>query len=711
MKKLLKKHFGFDDFRPLQKDIINHVLSLSDAFVLMPTGGGKSLCFQLPALRLPGLTLVISPLIALMKDQVDALQANGIAAEFINSSLNQGQIDEIQEKTKVGKIKLLYVAPERFAVKNFLDFLSEIEISLIAIDEAHCISEWGHDFRPEYRNLSKLKKLLPGVPIIALTATATEKVRSDIIKHLKLERAKTFMSSFDRENLKISVVEKKKAFPRLLNILEKYKQESVIIYCFSRKETEEIADNLNLNGFSASAYHAGLEKNKRQNVQDLFVKDKVNIIVATIAFGMGIDKPDVRLVVHYTFPKTLEGYYQEIGRAGRDGLESECVTFYTYADVRKHEFFINQISEANLQLRAQEKLSDILRFMDLSSCRKKFLLKYFGEEMEKEKCLACDSCLEEKEMLESSEIARKIMSAVLRTASRFGKNYIVAVLLGKNIQKIKINGHDKLSVFGIVDDLDEDELGQIVKQLVDLDFLQKSSGQYPVLSLTKKGAQFLQSDEELELVKPKIKNEIFVNKKTELDFNPDLFEELRKLRSQIAEKENVPPFIIFGDKSLQEMAYYLPLDEKSFSSISGVGEKKLKEYSPAFLGLITGFAKKHKLETIEKKAVREKIIKVKTPRKKFYLDTLELIVKKIPLENIAKNQGRKVPTIINHIEKIIDSGERVDLEYLKLPKDRYKKISKTFDEIGDEFLKPVWEALDGEYSYDEIRLVRVLKQK
>lgn len=708
MKSTLKKHFGYDDFRPGQEDIIRSVMDGDDNFVLMPTGGGKSMCFQLPALLLPGLTLVISPLIALMKDQVDSLRANGIEADFINSSLSSAEISERVEKIKAGKTRLLYIAPERLSLGEFRDFLQNIDISLIAIDEAHCISEWGHDFRPDYRNLSNLKTLFPSTPLIALTATATKKVREDILQMLKLKKARVFVASFDRANLHLDIINKKGAFEKLIDILSDHRGEASIIYCYSRKETEEITENLKLNGFNARAYHAGLEKETRKNTQDLFIKDKVNIIVATIAFGMGIDKPDVRLVIHYTFPKTLEGYYQEIGRAGRDGLDSKCILFYTYADLRKHEFFLGQKEDASQVEIAKNKLSEVLNFCELTSCRKKYLLNYFDEAMESEKCDSCDVCNTKLEKHDATLISQKILSCIIRSGNRFGRNHIVDILRGKNTQRIKINSHDDLPVFGIAKDTGDDDLKFYTKQLIDLDYILKSEGQYPTLSITKKGAQFLNNQEKIELIKPKEKA-LSTSKKIELEYNLELFEELKSLRRELADKANLPPFMIFGDKSLQEMAYYLPQDKDSFSQISGVGERKLKDFCDSFTDLIKKFSRDNNLESkiIQKKArLKKQEIKIRKPV--YHQKTKELLQKKIPIDRIAKNQDLKPSTIINHIEKLIDSGESLDLEYLKLPKDRFETMKEAFFECGDEKLKPVFDYLDGKYNYDELRLTRTL---
>ena len=586
---LLKTHFGYDHFRPLQEEIITEVLAGRDALVLMPTGGGKSLCYQLPAMMLPGLTLVISPLIALMKDQVDGLQANGVAAEAINSALSPSEISAVQKRALTGEIKLLYVSPERLALQAFQVFLKELPVSLLAIDEAHCISEWGHDFRPDYRNLKLLRKRYPDVPVIALTATATEKVRRDIVVQLGLERAKIFLSTFNRPNLTYEVRPKGGGAAALRVLASQFAGESVIIYCQSRKDVEALAVSFSKNGIKALPYHAGLEPGVRQRNQERFIRDEVRVMVATIAFGMGIDKPDVRLVVHYDLPKSLEGYYQETGRAGRDGLPSRCVLFYTYADAAKQEFFIGQITDAKEQANAQQKLHQVLEFCQLTRCRRGYLMRYFGEEWTDDGCRGCDNCLKPVELFDSTQIGKKIISAVLKTNERFGGGVIAGVLVGSKTTLTKQPWMESLSVFGIVEDYTEDQIKSLVRMLAETGLLLRSSGEYPTFSVSQNGKRFLMGDTPLMLPRPQVASKsvkIADQGKVVGNYDTDLFERLRVLRKRLADELGVPPFIVFGDASLRDMATSKPKDLKEFAQISGVGEKKLAQFAEDFLAVI-----------------------------------------------------------------------------------------------------------------------------
>lgn len=712
---LLKKHFGYDGFRPLQEEIISHVINGKDALVLMPTGGGKSLCFQLPALYFDGLTIIISPLISLMKDQVDALVANGIASAFINSSLDSDEIEQIMFQARNRELKMLYLAPERLASDQFKNFIQTLNVSLIAIDEAHCISEWGHDFRPEYRNLRFFREYFPNVPLVALTATATKRVRMDIIEQLGIREKKIFLASFNRPNLTYFVYPKNDSFGQLLTLLQKYKNQPAIIYCFSRKNTETLAERLSDEGFRALPYHAGIDAERRKSTQEKFIRDEVSIIVATIAFGMGIDKPDVRLVVHYHLPKSIEGYYQETGRAGRDGLPSECVLLYSHGDTKKHIYFINDIEDEAEKSHAFLKLRQVTEYCELGSCRRKYLLEYFEEENHAENCKNCDCCLASEETFDATEITQKILSAVLRTGQRFGANHIIDILRGSRSSAVASRQHDALSVFGIVKNYDKLELKGIIQALVFKKILQKSMGEYPTIALTQEGMSFIKEGKRIFL--PKLAKNIKYIKDArarEKKYNAELFEKLRVLRKQIADAKNVPPFIIFGDVSLREMALYYPQSHKSFGAISGVGEKKLEQYGSLFINVIQEFAKDNAKidstpDTPFKRASSRQSYALS--RKSTFQETEKLLKQKLSLAELARRRGLSQSTIVFHIEKLFEMNKNIDIEYLRPAKDSFEKIKKAFKKANTDMLSPVSKILGADYSYDEIRIARIFLKK
>ena len=614
---LLKRYFGYDAFRPLQREIIASVLDRRDTLVLMPTGGGKSLCYQLPALRFEGLTLVVSPLVALMKDQVDSLRANGIAAAFINSTLSYEEIGHVRARVQRNAVKILYVAPERLAMPGFRDFLARLHISLVAVDEAHCISMWGHEFRPDYRTLVDLRGLLPGVPFIALTATATGQVRRDVAEQLELTQPREFVASFNRANLTYTVRPKRRrAIDALADLLHKHRGESCIVYCFSRKTTEDVAASLSAMGLSALPYHAGLDPALRSETQEKFIRDDALVIVATIAFGMGIDKPDVRLVVHYDLPKSLEGYYQETGRAGRDGLPSECVLFYSHGDKRKQDFFIDRIEDEAERRNAQDKLDRMIEYCGLSTCRRKFLLEYFGEAWTQKDCRGCDVCLTPREEFDATIIAQKILSAVIRTGQRFGIAHVSQVLRGADTKRIRELRHDDLSVYGIVTDLSDADVKEIAGLLQTEGLLHKNSREYATLGVTEAGRKFLKDRARLTLARPKpVEDPPRASRRAALSpdpaqtwrrrsatdeadtaYDPALFDKLRALRRKLAAARNVPPYVIFGDRTLRQMAYYVPQTSESLAWLSGVGAVKLEQLGEEFLAEIVAYAREHEIE-------------------------------------------------------------------------------------------------------------------
>tara|TARA_Y100000588_G_scaffold383439_1_gene472780 strand:- start:5267 stop:7432 length:2166 start_codon:yes stop_codon:yes gene_type:complete len=708
----LKAYFGFDQFLPLQEDIISKVLAKHDSLVLMPTGGGKSLCYQLPAIQFRGLTLVVSPLIALMKDQVDGLKANGVPAGLLNSTLSPDESAEVQDQARRGELKMLYVAPERLTLPGFQRFLRSLEISLIAIDEAHCISEWGHDFRPDYRNLKALREGFPKVPVIALTATATTQVREDIVAQLGLNKPDIFISSFNRPNLTYTIQPKTEPLNTLLNLLDKHPGGSTIIYRFSRKATEETAIELTDRGFSALPYHAGLDRDLRRETQEKFIRDQVQIVVATIAFGMGIDKPDVRLVVHYDLPKTVEGYYQETGRAGRDGLPSDCVLFYSYGDRSKQEYFISNIEDDDERDKAHSKLGQVLTLCDLQTCRRAYLMEYLGEHWPKTDCGGCDICLLPREEFDATEIAQKILSTSIRTGERFGANYLVDVLRGSNNKTVKERGHHDLPVFGISRDMDSNDLKEMVRSLVTNGFLTQQSSGYPTLSVSARGRKFLKDRESLTLTRPKHtaltmpKSLDTLNRETAYDTK--LFDELAALRLEIAAQREVPAYQIFGNKALQQMAFHMPVDEQQFSNISGVGYAKLRDFSRPFLKVINEYIQANSQYTEIKR------VPITAPKRRTVLginmsirETRDLISQGLSMAEAAEERGISETTIRSHLERLVQEGGQVELNHLLPSEERRIKIESAFKEIGEARLTPVRDMLGEDYSWDELAVVRL----
>ena len=705
---ILKSRFGHDSFLPLQEEIIGNVLAGGDSLVLMPTGGGKSLCYQLPALIFDGVTLVISPLIALMKDQVDALNANGISARFINSSLPASEINRVQTEVWRGKVKILYVAPERLALQGFRSFLHNVDLSLVAIDEAHCISEWGHEFRPDYRNLRQLRQDFPDVPVIALTATATQPVREDIVSQLGLQGGEVFLSSFNRANLSYTVRPKDNSSEALISLLQQGANQSTIIYCFSRRETEELAEELNAQGLSARPYHAGLDGETRRRTQEDFIRDRVPIIVATIAFGMGIDKPDIRLVVHYSLPKSLEGYYQETGRAGRDGLPSKCVLFYNYGDKVKQDYFVNQIDDDSERENARQKLSKMVEFAQLPTCRRRLILEYFGEQWTEENCGGCDVCLRSGEEFEATEIAQKILSAVIRTGEMFGANHVIQVLIGSSMKRVLELGHDELSVYGIAKDFGRPQLRDVIGQLEARGLLVRSEGQYPTLAVTTEGREFLRERQTISLFAPADASGAKASRPDSLptvDYDENLFEELRALRRRLADAQAVPPYVVFGDVSLRHMAAAYPQSMEEFSQISGVGRLKLEQYGPEFTKVIRDYVEVNGLP--ERRNTVPASLEPKKRQGSTYEATRELLSQGLSVNQIAQQRGLEEKTIIGHLERVADQGVSLNLEHLMPSAERLQSIEEAFDVCGSAFLRPVREFLGTEFNYDELRLARI----
>ncbi len=713
---ILKKFFGFDSFKGNQEAIIKNLLDGNNTFVIMPTGGGKSMCYQLPALMKEGTAIIISPLIALMKNQVDALRNFGAEdgiAHFMNSSLSKQEITEVKEDLTRGTTKLLYVAPESLTKEENVDFLKSIDISFYAIDEAHCISEWGHDFRPEYRRLRPIIEAIgQNVPVIALTATATPKVQHDIQKNLAILDAKVFASSFDRPNLYYEIRPKTQdVIKDVIRYIKSNSGKSGIIYCLSRKKVEELAETLVVNGIKALPYHAGLESQTRRTNQDRFLMEEVDVIVATIAFGMGIDKPDVRFVIHHDMPKSLEGYYQETGRSGRDDGEGNCITFYSYDDIQKLEKFMKGKPVAEQEI-AQQLLLETVSYAESSVCRHKQLLHYFGEEYKNENCGSCDNCLHPKEKFEGKKYVRIVLEAILEVKELFKAKHIINILVGKNTATLKSYKHHKVESFGKGEEYDEKFWNAVIRQALIANLLTKDIDNYGLLKVTKKGQQFLDRPYSIMLTKdhdyenPDDDEDLLNGSHKTSSADQTLFAMLKDLRKQISRKENLPPFIIFQDPSLEDMAIQYPIKMDELTQITGVGVGKAQKYGQPFLDLIKNYVEENEiirpLDMVVKSVVNKSGLKVYVIRS---------IDRKLSLEDIALTKNLTVDELLSEIESIVASGTKLDINYyINEYVDPYhqEEITEYFQDAESDSIEDALRELgEDEFSEEEIRLVRI----
>jgi len=708
---ILKSTFGYDTFKPLQREIIANVQARHDTLVIMPTGGGKSLTYQVPALLFDGLTVVVSPLIALMKDQVEQLRALGVPAVFLNSSLAPEEYQQNMDAIKSGQVKLLYVAPETLLTPRIFALLSASKLDLLAIDEAHCISEWGHDFRPEYRQLVDVRKKFPSAVCMALTATATPRVRTDIKSTLGFAQSNEFMASFNRENLFIEVTPKRDPVAQTLSFLKNFKDQSGIIYCFSRKQVDELSATLTRYGFSVRPYHAGLEDIDRKRNQEAFIRDDVQIIVATIAFGMGINKPNVRFVIHFDLPKSIESYYQEIGRAGRDGLPAHCLLLYSYADASKIRYFIDQKEEPERSSSYQH-LDAMTRYAEGSACRRKPLLLYFGEIYAQENCGTCDNCgMEESDLTDITVPAQKFLSCVKRSGERFGAAHVVDILLGSENEKIQKYKHNELSTFGIGKELTKSQWMHIARQLVEKGLLEQEPA-YRVLSITAKGLEMLKSREQ---VKGQINEAQKSERKgargkafAESEYDKSLFSLLRNKRKELADAAGVPPYVIFSDKTLVEMSMYFPQERESLLNMSGVGKVKNERYGAEFLAIIREYCKSNEIDEKYKAPMR---MEGKDAHRR-YVAVGEAYNAGESLQSLMKHYDVTADTILNHLARFIMAGNPLrtasDLIALsQLSADQQQKVFTAFDELGSDMLKPVYDKLNATVNYDELKILRL----
>ena len=709
----LQKYFGFDRFKGEQEKVIESVLEGNDTFVLMPTGGGKSLCYQLPALMMEGTAIIISPLIALMKNQVDSIRSFGTddgIAHFLNSSLSKQAILQVKEDITSGKTKLLYVAPESLTKQDNIDFLKSVKISFYAIDEAHCISEWGHDFRPEYRRIRPIVQEIGSAPIIALTATATAKVQHDIQKNLGMLGAKVFNASFNRPNLYYAVKPKVKPENQIIRFIKEHEGKSGIIYCLSRKRVEELAELLIVNGIKALPYHAGMDATTRSGNQDKFLMEDVDVIVATIAFGMGIDKPDVRFVIHYDIPKSLEGYYQETGRAGRDGGEGQCIAYYSYKDIQKLEKFMQGKPVAEQEI-GRQLLLDTASYAESAICRRIILLNYFGETLE-EPCGNCDNCLSPKEQVEASDEVQRALTAIQEVKEKYKAEHISDILTGKLSAAVKSFRHDELEAFGNGDDHSARYWNAVFRQSIIANLITKDIDNYGLLKLTDKGNAFIKKPESFLLVRNHNYDEL------EEEYNtlnapsggavgdPELFGILKDLRKKIADKHKLPPFVIFQDPSLSDMSIQYPITIDELKNIQGVGEGKAKRYGKEFAEMIKSYVEDNNIERAQ-----DMIVKSVANKSKMKVSIIQSIDRKLSLEDIADSKGISMKELISEIEAIVNSGTKINIDYYineVLDEDHQEEVFDYFREAEEDSIDAALDELgEDEYSEEDIRLMRI----
>ncbi|MEG4058669.1 MULTISPECIES: DNA helicase RecQ [unclassified Microcoleus] len=707
LEQALKHFFGYDSFRPGQQEIVEAALQKRDMMIVMPTGGGKSLCFQLPALLKPGLTVVVSPLIALMQDQVEALQDNGIGATFLNSTLSSQETRSRETAILEGKIKLLYVAPERLLGERFLPFLdivaNKLGISAFAIDEAHCVSEWGHDFRPEYRQMQRVRDRYPDIPIMALTATATERVRQDIIQQLTLRNPYIHVASFNRPNLYYEVRPKTKhSFAEVLQIIQK-KGGSGIIYCLSRKKVDEVAYKLQQSGIQALPYHAGMNDVDRATNQTRFIRDDVQVMVATIAFGMGINKPDVRFVIHYDLPKNLEGYYQESGRAGRDNEPAHCSLFFGYGDVKMIDYIIEQKPDPQEQRIARQQLRRVINYAESTDCRRTIQLSYFGDSFPGN-CGTCDNCCNQKPVEDWTIEAMKFLSCVARCQEKFGMNHIIDVLRGSKNQKILQYQHHQLSTYGIGKDRSADEWKKLSRSLLNQGFLDEKTDGFPILKLNEKSWEIMKRQRTVEIaIEPQ--REVQGKVRSLAVEVEALFTILRTLRKQIADEQFVPPYVVFADKSLRDMAEKRPQNLTEFEEVYGVGSNKRDKYGKVFLEAIRTFCQEQGLPSGAASSAAANLPNLANVASYSQMQTWELYRQGLTVQGIANARGMNPNTISGHLIELMEMGREVDINLLVEP-ERQQAIVYAIEVMGDEKLRAIYDFLEERYTFEEIKFVR-----